>query len=501
GATYVLARRLIGSHTAAVIAALAFTFAPLRLALAAYHPHIIQTHFLVLFLMSLFLLVEAPSWFRAGAVTLASAALVLSNYYAGLIGAVVTPVALVAFWASQPQGARRFRTLAIAMATLTGIAAAGIVAIAVGYPYVFNQPSLFAFDISDIPRFSARWWAYFTPPVDHPILGAWAAQVFARNGETQALLEQQVYVSYALIALAAFAAVAAAREWRRDPTWRPVLSLIAIGAVAAFVSVGPMSGSCAEGSWAPACQIYAVAPMFRSYARFALVVQLAVAIAAGAGAAILARQSRTGLMGASSLLIIAAIEYLPLPSRAHDVLPTAGHRWLAQQPHAHRIFDCVSGDPAQVSVPSLMKRSVSFLSTDISTCADPQIGIKLASRGYTHMVVRLGPADSQPPEQAECLAPAGRFPDSAVYAVAYTLPPVVTAAAAGFFEYERVNAEGWRWMGQQGRWTVRNTTTAPRKVLLAIRLASAGEPRTLMLTLDGQPPRRLEVLTSAHEAV
>ncbi|HEX7778366.1 MAG TPA: hypothetical protein VF424_03955, partial [Vicinamibacterales bacterium] len=65
GATYVFGRRLIGSHTAALIAALAFTFAPLRLAHAAYHPHIIQTHWLVLYLMSLFLLVEAPSWLRA----------------------------------------------------------------------------------------------------------------------------------------------------------------------------------------------------------------------------------------------------------------------------------------------------------------------------------------------------------------------------------------------------------------------------------------------------
>jgi hypothetical protein len=360
---------------------------------------------------------------------------------------------------------------------------------------------LFAFDISDIPRFSARWWAYFTPPVDQPVLGAWAAQVFARNAETQALVEQQVFLSYALIALAAFAAGTAVRQWRRDPTWRPILALLAIGAAAAFVSVGPMTDSCAAGSWAPACQIYGVAPMFRSYARFAIVVQLAVAIAAGAGAAILARRSRAGLMVASCLLTVAAIEYLPLPWRAHDVLPTAAHRWLAGQPHAHRIFDCTFGDPAQAAVSSLMKRSVSYLSADLPTCADPQIGIKLAARGYTHMVVRLGPDDSRPPGQADGLRPAARFTDSDAYTITYALPPVVTAEAAGFFEYERQKDDGWRWMGQEGRWTVRNTTTAPRKVLLVIRLASAGEPRTLMLTLDGEPPRHLEVLTSAHEAV
>ena len=356
GATYVLARRLTGSHIAAVIAALAFTFAPVRLAHAAYHPHIVQTQWLVLYLLSLFVLVDAPSWSRAGLVAVAFAAMVLSNYYAGLIGAIVTPIALVAFWACRPPGVRAFRTLAIAMAAVTAIAAAGVTAVAISRPQVFNQRSVFAFDISDIPRFSARWWAYLTPPVDHPLLGAWAAQVFSRNGETTSLVEEQVFVSYALIALAAFAAVTAARQWRSDPRWRPILSILAIGVVAAIVSVGPISGSCAGGSWAPACLIYASAPMFRSYARFAVVVQLAVAVAAGAGAAILARQSRAGLMIATCLLTVATIEYLPLPWRAHDVLPTAGHRWLARQAHADRIFDCTQDDPAQAAVPALMNR-------------------------------------------------------------------------------------------------------------------------------------------------
>ncbi|MGE5834241.1 MAG: hypothetical protein ACM4AI_07165 [Acidobacteriota bacterium] len=501
GATYVLARRLIDSHTAALIAALAFTFAPVRLAHAAYHPHIVQTQWLVLYLLSLFALVDAPSWFRAAAVTVAFAAMVLSNYYAGLIGAVVTPIALVAYWASRPPGVRTFRSLAIAMATVTGVAAAGITAIAASRPDVFTQRSLFAFDISDIPRFSARWWAYLTPPVDHPFLGAWAANLFSRNGETISLVEQQVFVSYALIVLAALAAVTAARQWRSDPKWRPILSILAIGAAAAIVSAGPISGSCAGGSWAPACLIYAAAPMFRSYARFAIVVQLAVAVAAGAGAAMLARQSRAGLMLATGLLTVAAIDYLPVPWRAHDVLPTAGHRWLARQPHADRIFDCTQGDAAQAAVPSLMNRSVSFLSSSIPTCADPQIGVKLVTLRYTHMVVRLGPRDSQPVEPAECLAIAARFPDSAVYSVAQVPPPVLSTAASGFFEYEHVDGDWWRWMGQDGTWTVRNTTTESRTVLLLVRLASAGEPRTLTLTLDDQPPRHLEVSTSAHESI
>ena len=499
-ATYALARRLLESHAAALIAALAFTFAPMRLAHAAYHPHIVQTQWIVLYLLALFVLVDAPSWFNAAAAAVACGAMVLSNYYAALIGAVLTPIAIVAHWASRPRSVCSFRSLGIAAATTTGLAAIGVACIAIERSQMFARPASVAFDIHDIPRFSARWWAYLTPPVDHPFLGAWSAQVFARNGETLSLVEQQIFISYALLALAAIAVLTAIVRWRREPRWRPVLSMMAIGGAATFVSIGPLSGSC-DGSWAPACLIYMVAPMFRAYARFAVVSQLAVAFAAGAGATILARQSRAGLTAASCLVAIAAVEYLPLPWRAHDVLPTAGHRWVATQPHADRLFDCAEGDAALASVPWLMKRTVSFLSREIPTCADPQIGIRLAGLRYTHMVVRLRPEASQPPETAADLALVAQFADSRVYAVASTPPSIVSSATAGFFEYEHRGDDWWRWMGPEGRWTVRNTTNDVRTVLLGMRLASAGEPRTLMLTLDDQPPRRLEVGTAVQESI
>jgi hypothetical protein len=78
---------------------------------------------------------------------------------------------------------------------------------------------------------------------------------------------------------------------------------------------------------------------------------------------------------------------------------------------------------------------------------------------------------------------------------------VLSTAASGFFEYEHENGDWWRWMGQEGTWTVRNTMMEPRTVLLLVRLASAGETRALTLTLDDQPPRHLEVSTSARESI
>ena len=45
---------------------------------------------------------------------LACAGLVLSNYYAGLVGAVMSPVVLFAFWAIRPDADRNLRPLALA---------------------------------------------------------------------------------------------------------------------------------------------------------------------------------------------------------------------------------------------------------------------------------------------------------------------------------------------------------------------------------------------------
>src|SRR5262249_26259099 len=293
--------------------------------------------------------------------------------------AAITPVAILVYWIVRREAATGAKGLIVALATMAAVAAAGIVLIVTRERTLFAEFSPVAFRANEIALYSARWWAYFTPPVDHPIAGGWSSRVFARAGENVALVEEQVFVSYALLALACAAVGLAALDWRRDPRWRPVITMAAIGACAAIVSIGPPSGSCAASAWAPACLLYRVAPMFRSYARFAFAVPLAVAVAAGAGAVMLARRSRTGAVWACGLLALAAVDYAPLPWRAHDVLPTAGHRWIARQPGAGGILDCVASHPSVASLSWLMRRGVTVQSPTFPTCADPRIGDRLAA--------------------------------------------------------------------------------------------------------------------------
>jgi hypothetical protein len=352
-----------------------------------------------------------------------------------------------------------------------------------------------AFDISDIGRFSARWWAYFIPAVDQPVVGSVGARALARAGEPTAIVEEQVSLSYGLMALAMVAIVAASLKWRRTPRWRPIVALASIGGFAWFVSLGPLTGSCATSGWAPACLLYGVLPVFRSYARFAFVVHLSVAIAAAAGALMLNR-FRIGRVAAVALVAFAAVEYLPLPWRAHDVLPTAGHRWVADQPVAGSVFDCVSVDQPLASVPSLMHRPVSFLSAAQPTCADPRLGNKLAMMGYGYVVARRGPSASEPPSSAARLSQIGEFPDSKVFAVASDRRGIAVLTTYGFYPYEHEGSDWWEWMTSRGAWAIESAFATPVSASLQLRLLSLGEPRTLTLQLDGHPAGQLEVPTS-----
>ena len=97
-ATYLLARHLKLSRTGATFAAMAYAFSPFHLAQAAYHPHIAQTQWIPLYLLALWRCVDNATPAAVGVLGAAAVAVTLSNFYAGLITAVITPVAVAAYW-------------------------------------------------------------------------------------------------------------------------------------------------------------------------------------------------------------------------------------------------------------------------------------------------------------------------------------------------------------------------------------------------------------------
>src|SRR3954468_2551506 len=93
-AAYVLARHLALPPAGALLAALLFAFSPFHVAHAAYHPHVAQTQWLPLYLLALWRCLDRASWRAILFLAAATAAVTLSNFYGGLIAAVITPVAI-----------------------------------------------------------------------------------------------------------------------------------------------------------------------------------------------------------------------------------------------------------------------------------------------------------------------------------------------------------------------------------------------------------------------
>ncbi len=495
---FALARYLRLSNAASTVAALAFAFAPPHLAHAAYHPHIAQTQWLPLYFLALWAAVDRFRAARAALLLLAGAALALSNLYSAFIAAVLTPVAIAGAIAT---GRDRARNGAMTLGALMASAAAVLVAVWIALPTLFATTSSLAFPRADVARYGAQWFAYFVPAVDHPLWGDRAARLWAGRGMTGALVEQQLSVSWALMALAAVAIVCwwksrgnSADESGPAEALRAV-PMLAIVAAAAFVcSLAPAPTASGMSQLLPASWLHGIAPMFRAYARFAFVTHLMIALLAGIGAVHLWRRRR---LAAALLLAIAAVEYAPLPPRSHDVLPTGAHRWLAGRDPRVRVLDCVEPSPHDTLVPWLMQQDLTTLSSVLPSCDAPGVATQAKALGVRHFLVRK-PALSALPADLVLLRD---FDDASLYDVVGPHARIAVVGTTGFSRVERSPGSAWQWMAQQGDWTLQNSTGAPVTASLELDLAAFGANRQLAVALDDSEAQIIEVVRagSVHQ--
>lgn len=514
-AAYLLARYVLGSHLGAMVAGLAYAFLPFHVAHASNHPQVAQTQWLPLYFLALWRCLDRPDVRRALFLLAAAAAVALSNFYGGLIAAVLSPVALVAYGlvsARQP-GEGRLRRLVLTGLTLAVAAAAGLLLMHRVAPAVLLGSGAFAFPRSDVFLHSAKWWSYLVPTVDHPLAGSRIRQFWAGRGFEDALLEQQVGVGWSLLVLGAVPLWLWLRGDRTSLAGRsaPVLASVAVAALLCSLSPERRIGSFTFVR--PSAWLYEVAPMFRAYARFGVVVGLMTALLAGAGAACLWRwPTSAGRRAAAVLLALAVLEYAPFPPwRWRDVLPTRAHRWLAGQPGPLRVLDCVP--PSRVSdilAVGLFPHEVSLLgggfaargggsesarATNFDDCGEPRLGDKLKAMGYTHVVVRrdstIGSWLAANPAP-EGLARGPEFEDGWILEVKAEQPRVYVSAWLGFYPREYKGEATWRWMKQTGALRVAAT---PESVgtLLELELKAFPRYRQVEWFLDGRRLGEVEV--------
>ena len=195
-ATYLLARHLELSAAGAALAALAFAFSPFHLSHAAYHPHIAQVQWVPLYFLALWRCLDEATPAAVAFLALAVAGVTLSNFYGGLIAAVVTPAAAgVYWWLTRHRGRRSGRRLAVTAGSLAIIAAVGFACIYAARAVVIDLAAL-AFDARTCFATARSGGAISFRRSRHPWLGGFANASGARPASTVGRLEQQVSLGW-----------------------------------------------------------------------------------------------------------------------------------------------------------------------------------------------------------------------------------------------------------------------------------------------------------------
>ncbi|MEO8484268.1 MAG: hypothetical protein ABI634_18810 [Acidobacteriota bacterium] len=498
-ASYLLARHLALAPGSAALAAIAFAFSPFHIAQAAYHPHIAQTQWMPLYLLALWRCLDRPTTAAVGLLAASIAGVTLSNFYGGLIAAVITPVALAAYWwhaaRDRPASSRR---LAITLAALGGIALGGVTYAWATVPAALLDRAAIAFPRDDLFRYSAYWWSYLVPPVAHPVLGAFAADVWTGAGVREGLLEQQVTLGWGLVLLSLVAVFAwmIGHRHQRSTAMVPVLAATAL--VAVLCSLSPQWGIGSLSVTGPSAWLYNILPMFRAYARFGVVVQLTTALLAAIGAEYLWRSGKPGLrLACAALLMIAIAEYAVWPpSLWRDVLPTQAHRWVTRQAGPVRALDCTPLTAASQSVPWLSGGKIELHREGPDDCTEPNVAEKLSGVGYTHLIIQRNSAAGRwfaTRPAVDGLGPAVRFREAEVFQVVAPPPSVYTADFTTFYPREYDADRTWRWMGPEASWRVMNRTTRPVQASLDVDVMAFHHARALTMLLDGEALRTLTI--------
>lgn len=474
---FLLARYCRLTVAGAAVAALVYAFTPIHLAHAAYHPHVAQTQWLPLTLLAAWALTDQPTPLRAAGLAIAMLAAGLADFYGGMITLLIVPCAIAArAWSQARPNDESRRRLIAPMAVLAAAAIAALLYLYVAAPRLWSSPGALAASAGDAARYSARWWSYFVPPVDRGIATSMAHAIWQRANAGSALVEQQTSIDPAALVLAAVAFVVATwRGWRTN-RWLAALLLIASWA-----------WLCSIGGW-----LHALMPMFRSFARFGVVVALMCALAAGSGVEILLQAAGARRRAARIALAVAAawwsVSLIPAGRSARDILPTQAHRRLMDSGQSFRALDCIPATPASAMDPWLMRGQESLMAGTFADCSDPHLGDKLSALRYSNVIVRRDHgADSRRLPVAPGLMTVATFPDSALLAVSAVPPAIATIDEQGFYDAEQRGSERWRWMGASANWRVTNATSAAIDARLRVRAGAFGGTRNVRIAVDDQP--------------
>jgi hypothetical protein len=327
-------------------------------------------------------------------------------------------------------------------------------------------------------------------------LGDFAGRIWSASHVNEGVLEQQVSLGWSVVVLGLIAMYAWLTGARRSPAEVAVPMLAMLAFVALLCSLSPERTILGVAIPRPSALLYAIVPMFRAYARFGVIVQLAAALLAGIGVcSLLARRTTIARTMCAVLIAGAAAEYAVWPpALSRDVLPTAAHRWVMQQANDLRVLDCVPLTPESSSVSWLTDGRIEVLDGPAGDCAEPDVAARFSAAGFTHLIVRDGWERRWLSSGAgqQDFHVAARFADADVLVIARHELLVYTQQITGLSSREYDGHTTWRWMGADAAWTIVVPTSRPC-VTLDLEMNAFHIRRRLAVRLDGEREQSFDV--------
>jgi len=317
---YLLAFHLTGHRLASFFAGLIYAFSPYHWVHAYYHLSLSQIQWFPLYLLALFLFTERSSLPGAGLVLVSLGLLLFTNYYYALLALVLTALflayhgsRLLFFRPGEGVAARPFWLLILLLFS-GGVIFLLLVSQHLGFIYR-NLPGL-SVRYEDLFRYSSRSWGFFFPPLDNPFLGWIGRSHILSRLEGGTLVEQTLYPGV----IPAVLALAAGWGWRRkDGRSRPVPSshflvfLWLLIGLALALSLPPVINLGGLAIQMPSHYLYQAFPMFRSYARFGLLIYLSLALLAAGGLTRLFRRYPHKKWIPALVFLLLFLEYTNIP--------------------------------------------------------------------------------------------------------------------------------------------------------------------------------------------
>ena len=326
---YLLAFHLTGHRLASFFAGLIYTFSPYHWVHAYYHLSLSQIQWFPLYLLALLLFTERSSLPRAALVLVSLGLLLFTNYYYALLALVLTVLFLgyhggrfLFFRHGEAVAARPFWLL-ILLLFCGGLLFLFLVSRHLAFIYQ-NLPAL-AVRYEDLFRYSSRYWGFLFPPLDNPFLGWIGRSHILSRLEGGTLVEHTLYPGVVVV----FLSLAAGWGWRRKdgrpgpvPCSSCLVFLWLLLGLALALSLPPVIALGGLTIRMPAHYLFQTFPLFRSYARFGLLIYLSLALlAAGGLTRLLGRYPGRRWIPALVLLLL-FLEYTNIPPwRTRPVKP------------------------------------------------------------------------------------------------------------------------------------------------------------------------------------